>query len=116
MVKPKRYLAIGNRPKHRVRIEKLLLQYGVVLEPDQVVHHKDGNKRNNRIENLTVMSYADHRKLHAGTEGQPDAMEYVPVVCPDCGKERKIQYRTTKRPNYTGLCTACNSKRNYRRQ
>ena len=31
----------------------------------RVVHHKDGNKLNNRRSNLRVMSRSSHSKLHA---------------------------------------------------
>jgi len=29
------------------------------------VHHKDGNKNNNRPSNLTVIKKSDHKKIHA---------------------------------------------------
>ena len=47
----------------RVVAEQLL---GRPLRPGEVVHHIDGNKRNNRSENLRVFSsQAEHAKFHA---------------------------------------------------
>lgn len=51
----------GNVKLHRDIIEKKL---GRRLDPSEVVHHKDGNKLNNDIDNLEVMSRGDHSRLH----------------------------------------------------
>lgn len=34
------------------------------LNFNEVIHHKDGNKQNNDISNLEVMSRSEHNKLH----------------------------------------------------
>lgn len=47
---------------HRVAAEYYL---GRALQPDEVVHHKDGNRLNNTKENLEVLaSQSEHMKLH----------------------------------------------------
>ncbi len=51
----------GYAPKHRVVAEKML---GRPLSNNEVVHHKDGNKTNNRKSNLKVMTKEEHFKLH----------------------------------------------------
>jgi len=48
--------------EHRLVVEKHLGRY---LTQDEVVHHINRNPRDNRIENLTVMSKADHVSLHS---------------------------------------------------
>ena len=48
--------------EHRYVVEKYL---GRILRDDEIVHHIDGNKRNNAIENLMVMTQSEHAKLHA---------------------------------------------------
>lgn len=49
------------RDEHRLVMEKFL---GRKLERYEIVHHKDGNKRNNSLENLEVMTLSEHSRIH----------------------------------------------------
>lgn len=62
------------------------------LKPDEVVHHVNGNKTDNRPENLQVMTNSEHVKLH-----HPKTKSLLP--CRRCGKERLMHGR--------GLCGNC---------
>ena len=56
------YTKLYGRHEHRVVAEQIL---GRPLKPGEVVHHIDGNKRNNAPENLMVFaSQAEHVKWH----------------------------------------------------
>lgn len=47
---------------HRILAEEVI---GRPLKKGEVVHHKDGNPRNNLIDNLEVLSsQVEHAKLH----------------------------------------------------
>jgi hypothetical protein len=47
--------------QHRLVVERNLGRY---LLDDEVVHHIDENRKNNKIENLQVVSRSEHRKIH----------------------------------------------------
>lgn len=56
------YTKIYGRHAHRVIAEQML---GRKLKPDEVVHHIDGNKRNNEPSNLKVFkNQAEHARFH----------------------------------------------------
>lgn len=62
--------------KGYVRLHRLIMEeaIGRFLRPDEVVHHVDGNKLNNRLENLRIDSLANHTRMHhLGKKGRgPD--------------------------------------------
>jgi hypothetical protein len=49
------------RDEHRVLMEKHL---GRTLDTNEVVHHINGDRRDNRIENLQILTLSEHSKLH----------------------------------------------------
>lgn len=49
-------------PEHRYLMQQLL---GRELLDSEVVHHKNGDCRDNRIENLVVMGVSEHCRFHA---------------------------------------------------
>jgi hypothetical protein len=51
----------GRVQEHRLVMEKHLGRY---LEPDEVIHHKDGNKKNNDLSNLELLKRGQHISNH----------------------------------------------------
>lgn len=51
----------GYAPEHRVIASKKI---GRPLRDNEVVHHRDGNKLNNKPSNLQVMTRFEHWKTH----------------------------------------------------
>lgn len=68
----KTYEKFLGRHTHRVVAEIML---GRPLEPGEVVHHKDGDKRNNSPDNLMIFSsQAEHAKWHKIHDKEGDAL------------------------------------------
>lgn len=65
---------------HRVLMENHL---GRLLSRGEVVHHLNHDKKDNRIENLEVMTAAEHSREHAKDRPR----KYVELVCPYCSSE-----------------------------
>ena len=57
----KSYVKEGGRHQHRVVMEREL---GRVLDSNELVHHLDKNIKNNQIENLQLVTRAEHLNIH----------------------------------------------------
>ena len=104
------YAVVANHPHatkhgyvllHRIIIENHL---GKILNTNEVVHHIDGNKKNNSIDNLEVLTREAHAKLHQKQIGR----EYVDLKCPWCNKIFSKPRNTThlQKPSKYN-CTCC---------
>lgn len=63
---------------HRVLVEQKL---GRVLDVYEHVHHKDGNRLNNKLSNLELLTKSEHAKKHA----RPITL--VNLICAECSRE-----------------------------
>jgi hypothetical protein len=66
------------KDEHRHIME---VHLGRRLASNEVVHHKDGNKRNNNLSNLEVMSLSEHSRMHmTGSTLKPETIEKIRVA------------------------------------
>lgn len=83
------YAVVPNHPKatkhgkyvllHRVIMENYLHR---MLEDDEVVHHLNKDRYDNRLSNLELLRYDDHIRLHQQEKGR----QFVLLKCPECNK------------------------------
>ena len=89
--------------EHRIIMEKHLKRN---LLPTETVHHIDGNKKNNAIENLVVLSVSDHAIQAWKDRKEKWLWSRKHNKCIDCG--------TTERSHHAnGRCKNCDMR--YRR-
>ncbi len=81
--------------EHRYVVE---IAMGRLLKDDEVVHHLDCNRSNNRIENLLVLSNAMHSKLHSWIDGGMFIHDSY-VVHDNAIRSNKID-----EPKFCGVC------------
>ncbi len=109
------YCVIKNHPNstkngyvlhHRVVMENHI---GRLLNANEVVHHINGNKKDNRLENLEVHDRREHTRSHSIQQGR----KMVKLICPNCKCEFEKERRQThinKKNGWTSCSRSCMGK------
>jgi hypothetical protein len=89
---------------HRVVMENHIKR---LLEKNEVVHHKDHDKKNNDIDNLEIKDFGVHIKEHHIEKG----VTVCDLICPECEKEFTRERNKTHIVKPSKLnCTFCSKR------
>lgn len=83
---------------------------GRLLTPDEVVHHKDHNKKNNDISNLELLTVEEHNRLHHNEM----TCTYLILKCPQCGKIFNMRQSKVACVHGYARCRCCSRQCNGR--
>jgi len=92
--------------EHRIVVENHLNR---ILNTDEVVHHKNEDKKDNSVGNLIVMCSGEHSKTHGKLKG----LSLVDLVCPECENVFTVEKRQCfliKGTAYTCCSRKCRGK------
>jgi uncharacterized C2H2 Zn-finger protein len=90
---------------HRIIVENHINR---LLDKNEIVHHINGDKKDNRIENLEIMLANEHSRIHA-LKGE----KYVKLKCPSCDKIFERSHHNThlaKGGKYSTCSNSCRGK------
>lgn len=115
------YIIIAGKCEGK-KLHRLIYEdfHKVTLLPTTIIHHKDGNPKNNCISNLEMISWGEHTKLHhTGRHHTPETIKKISETKTgntshtEETKEKIRQKMLIKEPHIIKLGFAENGKQRY---
>ena len=104
------YIAININGKYELEHRYIMAKYlKRDIAKNEHVHHKNGIRTDNRIENLEILTIAEHSKLHHPGK---DKTKWIRTKCKNCGKSIE-RYKSQIRLHPNTFCTKENFQLNH---
>lgn len=110
------YLVVNIKKKSQMQHRKVWIEHNGPIPEGYHIHHIDGNKLNNNIENLMLVDPLTHKRMHSGFK-MINGIIWKP--CLKCGKLKQLERDfDTNKNGYVSWCKKCNKtyKRTYSRE
>ena len=89
--------------EHRLVVEREIGRY---LMKDEVIHHKNGLKNDNRLLNLEVISNQEHSQIHQRKRMEIFRKLRIEKKCPNCGKDFSVPQSLSRIKTCSKSCGA----------
>lgn len=103
IVAPKNYP--GMKYRGRYAYEHIVVwweKHGKIPDSGFEIHHKNGNHRDNRIENLDILTSKQHRVAHGLIRTEKCLVDAICGLCGISFKRKGNQYRSSIKSSKTG--------------
>ena len=98
----------GMRYRGRYAYEHIVVFWkvnGFVPKPGFEIHHENGNHRDNRIENLKLVTNKEHRKIHSDLRSLKAKINFICFGCKKSVEMKGSFYRTRLRSSKNIYCS-----------
>lgn len=107
-ITPKGYRRVWSAEHGRLKMEHVLVweRFNGPVPDGYQIHHLDGEKLNNDIRNLTIVTPLEHKRIHGGCELRTDGWWKPCTNCKEVKHERDY-YRLNKGRWIQSICKPC---------
>lgn len=78
-----------SRSRYGIRAREIWIKHHGLIPKGMVIHHRDGNFKNNSIDNLQMVSIAEHMRIHKG--------KYRIALCQRCHNRLDQPFRRPRK-------------------